>query len=113
MTLEDRETLKNIIFNDIKQTQIEIEELRDKIKPISPENSLGRLTRLEAIGEKSVNEAMLLKCEQRLKKLLYVKDRVEEPTFGVCNICDEPINMDRLKIVPESTVCIECAQLIE
>lgn len=113
MTQKEREVLKSIIVDDIKHTQMEIEELREKIKPISPENSLGRLTRLEAIGEKSVNEAMLLKCEQRFKKLLFVKDRVDEETFGLCNICDEPINMERLKIVPESTVCIECAKLVE
>ncbi len=113
MTVNEKEALKAIIEEEITKIKTEISDLNDKIKPISPENSLGRLTRLEAIGEKSVNEAMLLKCELRLKKLLFVNDRVELPEFGYCNICDEAINIERLKIVPESTVCISCAQELE
>ena len=113
MDKKQKEYIKEKILKDIERLVKEIEDLKEKSKPISPENSLGRLTRLEAMCEKSVNEAMLGKCEQRLKKLLFVKDRVDENTFGTCNICDEAINYERLKILPESTICIECANEIE
>lgn len=113
MKSTDRNFLKSKILEDINILKQEINDLEEKIKPISPENSLGRLTRLEAIGEKSINEAMLLKCEIRLKKLLFVKDRVDSENYGICNICEEEINLKRLKIVPESTVCIECATELE
>ena len=109
MDKKQKEYLKEKIIKDIEKLICEIEDLKEKNKPIPPENSLGRLTRLEAMGEKSVNEAMLIKCEQRLKKLLFVNDRTQEENFGCCNICDEEINYERLKIIPESTVCIECA----
>jgi len=109
MDKKQKEYLKEKIMKDIEKLICEIEDLKEKNKPIPPENSLGRLTRLEAMGEKSVNEAMLIKCEQRLKKLLFVNDRTQEENFGCCNICDEEINYERLKIIPESTVCIECA----
>ncbi len=113
MTVDEKVILRTRIEEEIIKLKTEISDLQEKIKPISPENSLGRLTRLEAMGEKSVNEAMLLKCEQRLKKLLFVKDRVDLPTYGLCNLCDEPINIERLKILPESTICIDCAQTFE
>ena len=113
MDKKQKKYIKEKIIKDIEHLIKEIDELKEKNKPIAPENSLGRLTRLEAMGEKSINEAMLVKNEQRLKKLLYVKDRVEEDSFGYCNICDELINYERLKIVPESTVCIECASELE
>jgi len=109
MDKKKKEYLKEKIIKDIEQLIHDIEDLKEKTKPIPPENSLGRLTRLEAMGEKSVNEAMLNKSEQRLKKLLFVKDRVDCDDFGCCNICDEKINYERLKILPETTVCIECA----
>ncbi len=109
MDQKQKEYIKDKILEDIEQLIHDIEDLKEKSKPISPENSLGRLTRLEAMGEKSINEAMLIKSELRLKKLLFVKDRVGDDNFGFCNICDEEINIDRLKIVPESTTCIQCA----
>jgi len=40
---------------------------------------------------------------------LFVKDKVGCDNFGYCNICDEQINYERLKILPESTICIKCA----
>lgn len=113
MTLKNKEKLKYKIIEHIAILKEEILDLKEKIQPISPENSLGRLTRLEAMGEKSINEAMLLKCEQRMKKLLFVKDRVDLDEYGLCNICDEEINIKRLEILPESTVCIECANELE
>jgi len=109
MDKNQKEYIQEKILNDIEQLILDIENLKEKSKPISPENSLGRLTRLEAMGEKSINEAMLIKSELRLKKLLFVKDRVRDDNFGFCNICDEEINIERLKIVPESTTCIQCA----
>ena len=113
MTEEQKNHLKEKILKDIEHLIKEIEDLKEKNKPIPPENSIGRLTRLDAMGEKSINDAMLEKCEQRLKKLLYVNDRTEENSFGCCNICDEDINYERLKILPESTICIECANEME
>jgi len=109
MEKEKKEYIKDKILKDIEQLIHDIEDLKEKSKPISPENSLGRLTRLDAMGEKSINDAMLINSELRLKKLLFVKDRVGHDDFGICNICDEEINYERLKIVPESTVCISCA----
>jgi len=112
MEKKQKEYIKDKILKDIEQLIHEIEDLKEKNKPIAPENSLGRLTRLEAMGEKSINEAMLIKSELRLKKLLFVKDRVGDDNFGTCNICEEQINYERLKIVPESTICISCANEI-
>jgi len=109
MEKEKKEYIKDKILKYIEQLIYDIEDLKEKSKPISPENSLGRLTRLDAMGEKSINDAMLIKSELRLKKLLFVKDRVGDDNFGMCNICDDEINFVRLKIVPESTVCITCA----
>lgn len=110
MTKEERSFLKLRIDEEIKRLKSEIESLRSKIKPVSPEHSLGRLTRMEALNEKSVNESILLKSEQRLKKLLFVKDRVESDDYGICNLCDEEIPYERMKIIPESTICLECAK---
>jgi len=47
------------IKKSIKETQKVISNLKDLTKPISPENSIGRVSRMDAINNKSVNEAAL------------------------------------------------------
>ena len=71
---------------------------------------LGRLTRLEAMGEKQVNEAVLRENELRMSRLLNALRRLDSETFGLCIECEEPIGFERLRIRPESIRCIECAE---
>ncbi|MDA8388171.1 MAG: TraR/DksA C4-type zinc finger protein [Nitrospiraceae bacterium] len=47
--------------------------------------------------------------EQRLlKKIEEAIDRIESGTFGICEICGEPIDVNRLVARPVTTMCIAC-----
>jgi len=100
-------------FIQIIQTQIE--ELKNTIlllaegtKPIQPDVAIGRLSRMEAIGEKSVKEANLRKSKLRLVELKKALVRINDGDFGECINCGELIEEKRLEIIPESTVCMKC-----
>lgn len=109
MTKSQRDELEKIILQTKTEIIQEIEKLKEKIEPISPDCSLGRLTRLEAMQEKSINEAVLEKAKTRLKKIEFVLRKIDSEEFGICSICEEEIPYGRLQIMPESTICIECA----
>ena len=34
--------------------------------------------------------------------------RIEDGTYGICEECDGPIGVERLKARPVTTLCIEC-----
>lgn len=106
----EREELKTLIEMELKSLEGQIEALREKIRPVAPDCSLGRLTRLEAMGEKQVNEAVLRESELRLIRLKNALLRLDREEFGLCIECEEPIGFERLKIRPESIRCIECAE---
>ena len=109
LTPAQKEELKKIIREEILSLQSQIDTLREKIRPIAPDCSLGRLTRLEAMGEKQVNETVFRENELRLTRLKNALQRVDREEFGLCIECDEPIGFGRLKIRPESVRCIDCA----
>ena len=54
----------------------------------------------------------LLRIRDRERKLITkVKealDRIEEGTFGICELCGKPISEKRLMARPVTTQCIEC-----
>ena len=52
MTKTQKDKLRKKINEEILKTKDEIKHLEEKVKPISPDCSLGRLTRMEAISEK-------------------------------------------------------------
>jgi DnaK suppressor protein len=45
-----------------------------------------------------------------LSKLDLALKKIEEGTFGVCEICEEPIGKKRLEARPETTLCIKCKE---
>jgi RNA polymerase-binding transcription factor DksA len=36
-------------------------------------------------------------------------DRIDKGEYGSCQVCGQPINKERLKIVPYASMCIKCA----
>jgi len=47
--------------------------------------------------------------EQRLlKKIDEALSRIEEGTFGICDVCGEEIDINRLIARPVTTMCIHC-----
>lgn len=36
--------------------------------------------------------------------------KIEDGTFGVCEVCDEPIGKKRLEARPETNLCIRCKE---
>ena len=45
-----------------------------------------------------------------LSKLDLALKKIEEGTFGVCEICEESIGKKRLEARPETTLCIKCKE---
>lgn len=109
MTPGERNELKVKIEERMSDARSEIEELQELTKPIAPENAIGRVSRMDAINNKSVNEAALRQTEAKLQKLERALEKINEPNFGLCLKCGNNINPMRLMLMPESTHCINCA----
>lgn len=109
MTDEERLTIKTKIIAEIAHLQEQIKTLEAITQPIAPDCSLGRLTRVEAMNEKAVNDKILDESRTKLKRLQSALSRVEREDFGVCVDCQEDIAMGRLMIRPESVRCVACA----
>jgi DnaK suppressor protein len=43
-----------------------------------------------------------------INKIKEALDRIEEGTFGICEMCEEEIGEARLKARPVTTLCIDC-----
>ena len=109
MTKEEKNDIKESIETNINALKEQIAILEEKVKPIAPDCSLGRLTRLEAMGEQHVNNKILDESKLRLARLTNALLRVDKPMFGICIECEEPIGMGRMSIRPESVRCVGCA----
>ncbi|MBR9920785.1 MAG: TraR/DksA family transcriptional regulator [Bacteroidetes bacterium] len=110
MTEQELNEIKEAIKLEIEKTKKAIIGYEDMSQPISPENSIGRISRMDAINNKSVAEAALRKAKEKLSGLKYMEKQVGEPGFGLCARCKQPIPLKRLILMPQSQNCVRCAR---
>ena len=109
MNQDDLRILEKEIKSLIKNLKVEIDQLEEDAKPVSPENSIGRISRMDAINNKSVVEASLRNRKSKLSKLQLALSKINKPGFGMCTRCKSQINPKRLMLLPESDKCVRCA----
>lgn len=110
MNAQTKDEISRKIRSEIDKAQQEISRLKELVKPISPDNAIGRLSRMEAISAKSVNEAALSSVQNKLMGLQRALANIDEPEFGTCFECGEAIPLGRILLMPAAKLCVGCAE---
>lgn len=108
--MENKPQFKSRVLDEIEKQKDSIERYRSMSGPVSPDDAIGRVSRMDAINNKSVVEAALRESEIRLTKLEKVIENLDQPDFGICRKCHKHIPEGRLMIMPESVLCVHCAR---
>ena len=109
----DKAQLKEIqqkLLSEIESTQLKVDEYTELCKPIAPENAIGRISRMDAINNKSVVEAVLRETKNKMEQLQIMQNKINDADFGTCIKCKKIIPFERLLIRPHSKFCVHCAQ---
>lgn len=109
MDKSNRGKLKRQILQLIDKSKSDILEMEKNTQPVKPENSLGRISRMDAINNKSVMEAALRNKRGKLTKLKTALAHIDDENFGLCSSCNNEIQIKRLLFMPESDKCVRCA----
>jgi DnaK suppressor protein len=67
-----------------------------------------------SIAQEETLESTISKIQA--KKLLLIKKsllKIENNCYGICDLCEEPINPERLKIKMFAEYCISCREIVE
>ena len=110
MNEKDKIKISQKLNQEILDTKEKIKEYSELSKPISPENAIGRISRMDAINNKSVLEAALRESEKKLDDLKYVKSQINKEYFGLCMKCKTSIPIGRILFRPQSKYCVNCAK---
>lgn len=108
MTSSEKDQLISIIEQKMKNLRIEIAELTELTKPIPLDASIGRVSRMDAINNKTINEASLREKQKILKRLERTLENASSKEFGICQKCGNEIPFGRLEYMPHTTRCVNC-----
>jgi len=91
----NKEEIKQKILQEIEKVKLKITDLEELTKPIAPDCAIGRISRMDAINNKSINENALRKAKNKLKGMEIALQNVDDDDFGLCAKCSKPIRPSR------------------
>lgn len=104
----DKVLIRAKIEKKLNKLHSDISSMEAMTQPVSPDDSIGRVSRMDAINNKSVMEATLRNSRQKLIGLEYALKNLESDHFGICQKCKKPIQEARILLMPESQYCVGC-----
>ena len=72
------------------------------------QSKVGRLSRMDAMQAQAMAKASGQRREAMLRNIEAALKRIDDGDYGLCRVCDEPINPKRLEFDPTALRCIEC-----
>ncbi|THB74560.1 MAG: TraR/DksA family transcriptional regulator [Desulfobulbaceae bacterium] len=113
MSPQEKQKIAERIHQEITKTELDIARLEAANSPVSPDNAIGRISRMEAINARAVNNSALLLAQQRLRGLKSAMSNLNEPEFGSCVECGDLISLERILLMPHVKMCVGCAEQYE
>ena len=109
MRNNDKEKIKSKINEELEILKDSIDELKRLNSPIVSDCSIGSEARTNALYDQNMHRvnlrAALIKMDQLKKKIA----EMEKEDFGKCGLCGEEIGVNRLMAMPQTEICINCA----
>ncbi|TVR79887.1 MAG: TraR/DksA family transcriptional regulator [Chitinophagaceae bacterium] len=109
MNQEQREKLIERVEKKILFIKDDLIMLKKASKPISPENAIGRVSRMDAIQNKEITEVSIRNLEANLSNLEKLIELKDSDKLGLCLKCGSEIEFKRLFGFPESPYCMKCS----
>ncbi|MCK7459493.1 TraR/DksA family transcriptional regulator [Idiomarina aminovorans] len=99
-------------LEELKQQLLQSEEAsKDDTKPVElDQQSIGRLSRMDAMQQQQMYQEQARRRKVQLQKVDGALRRIESEEFGECFVCGDDISLKRLQFDPTQTRCIECME---
>jgi len=101
-------SFRSVVDARLTEIAAELSSMEESIKPISPDVSVGRLSRLDSMQMQQMALAEKRRLEELRGRLHKARRRIEAGTFGACLQCGHDVAVERLQLQPDAVTCMPC-----
>jgi RNA polymerase-binding transcription factor DksA len=96
-----------VLQQELAKTREQIAKLQAALQE-KPDYGMGKGD--PAIVRWELDQAILEQSKERAMSLEQALIKLQQGTYGTCEQCGQSIHQDRLAILPETKLCIDCAR---
>ena len=94
------------IEKNIKEAQKELQSLKEV--EVNDDGDYASIS-----CENLIESAITTHQSEELVEILEALEKIKKGTYGICEMCEEPIGYHRLKVKPRAKYCIVCREIAE
>ncbi len=113
MEKEDYTQLKKELEDRKARIQELISDNEKEIKALSSSDVSDEADQATISTDAAIEQAITAKQLKELKEIEYALFKMENETYGICEMCEEFIGKERLKVKPQAKFCIVCREIVE
>jgi len=108
LTVDQMIDLEIIARDELERLKAESIEAKSDAAVVSPDNAIGRLSRLDSMQMQEMALDAQRRREARIRQLQEALERMDSGDYGTCALCHQTIEYERLSTYPEAPVCGRC-----
>lgn len=110
MTEQEQEQLKAQLLSLRETLRESAGRARDDALPVELDQCrVGRLSRMDAMQARAMAAELERRHQLTLKRVDIALKKMEKGDYGYCALCDEEIDIRRLRFDPTNPWCLACA----
>lgn len=109
----DVKYFKNMLEERKAQIKKNIDDANLEIQSLTQSEANDEIDHATISIDKTIEHAITSQQVKELSEIDYALNKIEDGTYGICEMCEEEIKLPRLKVKPQAKYCIVCRELIE
>lgn len=104
--------IRSRLENERKRLLTELEQLQTSVQPAEVRREGSPFGKREEEATESFELEKRLALEKQVREQLaeveHALDKFAKGTYGLCDICGQPIDPERLEALPQANLCLSC-----
>ncbi len=113
MTEKQIEEFKTMLTNRKDEIQKTMQDSEKEIQSLKSADASDEADYATISADSEIERTISSKLMNELKEIDYALFKIENKTYGICEMCEEPIGTARLQVKPQAKYCIVCREIVE
>ncbi len=113
MQKSELEYFRDILLSRKEQIEKNLSGVKEEISELQHQELNDEGDYAAANSDSLVESAIITQQQKELREIENALAKIENGEYGVCEMCEDPIGFQRLKVKPHAVYCIDCREIVE
>ncbi len=113
MTQKELEFFQQELIKEADKIKENIQNARCKIELMRNQSPTDEGDYALLTNDSSIEQAIIEQLVKELEEIEIALKKIKKGNYGICEMCEDEIGIERLKIKPHAKYCITCREIIE